>query len=53
VEIDLLLVPYDSGRRDERMGAGPAALVAAGLPDRLERLGHRVRLRTVEPPGGA
>lgn len=31
----LLEVPYDSGHRDARHGAGPAALVAAGAAQRL------------------
>lgn len=48
MEIDLLLVPYDSARRSERMGAGPEALVAAGLPERLAQRGHRVRQATIE-----
>jgi arginase len=52
VHIELLLVPYDSGRRGERMGAGPEALVAAGLPDALERAGHAVRVTTLELPPG-
>ncbi len=32
------------------MGAGPETLVIAGLPARLERLGHQVGLSTVEFP---
>jgi arginase len=51
VNIDLLLVPYDSGHRGWRMGAGPAALLSAGLPAALERAGHRARTRTVEAEG--
>ncbi len=50
MDIDLLVVPYDSAHRGERMGAGPEALVAAGLPARLERLGHSVRTIVIEPP---
>lgn len=53
MEIDLLLVPYDSARRGERMGAGPEALVAAGLQARLEQHGHRVRQTIIEPPLGS
>jgi len=51
MKIDLILVPYDSGQRGTRMGAGPEHLVAAGLPAHLERLGHHVELTTVDPPG--
>lgn len=51
MEIDLLLVPYDSGHRGERMGAGPQSLVDSGLAERLERQGHRVRLAEIEPRG--
>ena len=50
MEIDLILVPYDSAHRGERMGAGPEHLVAAGLPARLEQLGHHVEITTVDPP---
>ena len=50
MEVELLLIPYDSARRGERMGAGPEALVAAGLPARLQQMGHRVREKTIEPP---
>jgi len=50
VDVDLILVPYDSGQRGVRMGAGPEALVAAGLPARVEQAGHRVACVTVDPP---
>jgi arginase len=50
MEIHILLVPYDSARRGERMGAGPEALVAAGLQARLEQHGHRVHQTVIEPP---
>jgi arginase len=33
--VRMLLVPYDSGHRDVRMGAGPLHLAAAGAADRL------------------
>lgn len=38
----LLEVPYDSGHRDARHGAGPAALVAAGAVQRLASRGADV-----------
>jgi arginase len=53
MEIDILLVPYDSARRGERMGAGPEALIEAGLQARLEQHGHRVRRTVIEPPIGS
>ena len=46
--IRLLLVPYDSGRRDERMGAGPLALRRAGAADTLRGAGHDVDERVIE-----
>jgi arginase len=42
MDVQLLLVPYDSGQRDWRCGAGPEHLVRAGLPDHLKRQGHTV-----------
>jgi arginase len=53
MDIDLLLVPYDSARRSERMGAGPQALVDAGLQAQLEQRGHRVRRVVIEPPAAS
>jgi arginase len=52
MDVDVILVPYDSAQRGARMGAGPDALVTAGLPSRLERAGHRVACAVVEPPSG-
>lgn len=40
MDIQLLLVPYDSGQRGWRCGAGPEHLVRAGLPAHLQRQGH-------------
>jgi arginase len=53
MSIDVLVVPYDSGKRSERMGAGPQALIDAGLISRLEAHGHDVRRRVIDPPVGA
>lgn len=50
MDIRLLLVPYDSGRHNVRMGAGPEHLRAAGLESRLAGQGHKVDLKVVEPP---
>ena len=49
MNVDLLLVPYDTALRGRRMGAGPERLVAAGLTSRLEALGYTVTLSMVEP----
>jgi arginase len=42
MDIELLLVPYDSGQRASRCGAGPEHLLRAGLPAHLHRQGHFV-----------
>jgi arginase len=42
MNVQLLLVPYDSGHRGWRCGAGPEHLVRAGLQRHLERHGHVV-----------
>ena len=44
MDIQLLLVPYDSGQRGWRCGAGPEHLVRAGLPAHLQRQGHIPRV---------
>jgi arginase len=49
MQIRLLLVPYDSGQRNVRMGAGPDYLRSAGLTERLEAAGHKVSSQIVEP----
>lgn len=49
MNVDLLLVPYDTALRGWRMGAGPERLMAAGLLSRLEALGHTVATSVVEP----
>src|SRR4051812_5816935 len=47
VPVRLLVVPYDSGHRDARMGAGPLALVRAGAADLL----GADAVRVLEPTG--
>jgi arginase len=42
MDIQLLLVPYDTARRGWRSGAGPEHLVEAGLPAHLHSRGHHV-----------
>ena len=49
MDIRLLLVPYDSGQRNVRMGAGPDHLCAAGLEKHLAAQGHRVDSEVIEP----
>jgi arginase len=46
--VRLLVVPYDSGLRDVRMGAGPLALSKAGAAQRLRDQGHEVHERLIE-----
>ncbi len=53
MSVALLLVPYDSARRGARMGAGPEALVRAGLADALARRGHDVSQAVIDPPADA
>lgn len=42
MDIQLLLVPYDTARRGWRSGKGPEHLLQAGLVMHLQRDGHRV-----------
>ena len=42
MKVEILLVPYDTARRDWRCGAGPEHLLRAGLVGHLESQGHRV-----------
>ena len=46
--VRLILVPYDSGHRGLRLGAGPERL-AGPITDRLATLGHEVNATVVEP----
>jgi arginase len=48
---ELILVPWDSALLETRMGAGPHALMRAGLAARLEREGIACRVTEVEPQG--
>lgn len=52
MKTDLLLVPYDSGRRSTRMGRGPEHLVASGLVESLRAGGHDPRVATIESAAG-
>ena len=53
MEIQLLAVPYDSGNRGARMGAGPEALLESGLAESLREDGHRVHVKLAELPRDA
>ena len=48
VKVDLILVEYDSGKHQFRMGNGPKRLLEWGLGERLESNGHTVRTTRVE-----
>ena len=48
MNIQILAVPYDSGHRGLRMGAGPEALLRGGLVDALRDGGHSVNVRMAE-----
>jgi len=49
--VALIQIPYDSGHRNMRMGNGPAALIARGLPDRLKALCEVENLEVHLPNG--
>lgn len=50
MEVELLLVPYDSARRGQQVGSGPEHLLNTGLATELERAGHTIHCRTIEVP---
>ncbi len=53
MDLRLIKVPYDSGFKGSRMGAGPDRLLAAGLAADLQRLGHAVAVTSVELPASS
>jgi arginase len=53
MNIRLIAVPYDSGIRGWRMGAGPERLLSAGAADRLRAAGHAVAVEQVDLPDAA
>ncbi|HEX9127978.1 MAG TPA: arginase family protein [Gemmatimonadaceae bacterium] len=53
MDVQLLAVPYDSGNHRARMGAGPEALLDAGLERALREGGHRVHTRVAELAPGS
>ena len=48
MNVELLVVPYDSGNRGARMGAGPEALLDAGIEHALRERGHTVHTKMAE-----
>jgi arginase len=50
MNVHIILVPYDSGAENVRMGRGPKAIVGAGLADRLRHEGHSVSLVHIRAP---
>lgn len=48
MDVHLLVVPYDSGHRGARMGAGPERLVQAGLDRALAADDHRITTTLIE-----
>lgn len=53
MNLQLLVVPYDSGHRGARMGAGPERLLQSGLELALTENGDSVRVTTIEVPSDA
>lgn len=53
MDIQILAIPYDSGNRGARMGAGPEALLDAGLEKALRNGGHTVRTKIAELTKGS
>lgn len=47
-KVQIILVPYDSGHRNLRMGGGPEHLIDNGLAQVLEAAGHEVSVEPVE-----
>ncbi len=48
MNIQALIVPYDSGHRSERMGRGPLHFEARGLKDVLASAGYTPHIETIE-----
>jgi arginase len=51
--VDIIAIPWDSGRRGWRMGAGPGAILDMGLAATLTEWGHDTRVVEVEQRDGA
>lgn len=53
MDVQLLAVPFDSGNHRARMGAGPEALLDAGLERSLREKGHQVHTKIAELPANS
>jgi len=51
--IQFIVVPYDSGRRAQRMGRGPERLLACGLAEQLSEPGRPATVSFIEANGDA
>lgn len=51
MKVQFLLVPYDSGHREWRMGRGPSFLLRHGAGSSIRAMGHEVDAEYVEPSG--
>jgi arginase len=47
MKVCVVMVPYDSGRHSERMGAGPKYLFERAIEPVLSRMGHELRTETL------
>ncbi len=48
IDVDVIAVPYDSGRRGYRMGAGPGAFIDGGLAASIRSWGYGTTVTVVE-----
>jgi arginase len=48
MKVQIILVPYDSGQKDTRMGRGPGRFLESGLVDLLRKEGHQVEVESIE-----
>ncbi len=53
MDVHLLVVPYDSGHRGARMGAGPERLIERGIDRALAADDHQVTTTLIELPSGS
>lgn len=51
MHIHIIAVPYDSGRRGFRMGAGPEHLLRSGIVEEMQDNGHEVGVTILETSG--
>ena len=51
-KIKVVALPYDSGRRQERMGRGPIHLLENGIAEHLRKQEHEVEIANVFLPDG-